>query len=155
VPGVPGQREQLKRKIRAAPGLSRAQVKQLLGILKELPDDDRLCHGDLHPANVLLAAGGPVLIDWIDATSGNPLADVARSSIILGGAEARAAASDRVLADFVRRFVDFYLTHYFELKGSGREEYEAWRPIVAAARLSEGIEDLQEWLLGQVQVGLR
>lgn len=38
---------------------------------------------DFHPDNVLLAARGPVIIDWPDATRGQPLADVARTSLLL------------------------------------------------------------------------
>lgn len=154
VPGIPSQRAQLRRKIRAAPGLSQRQVQWLLEVLGELPDDDRLCHGDLHPANVLMTVDGPVVIDWIDATLGNPLADVARSAVILGGAQARVAQDDETLAGFIGRFLEAYLGGYFEIKRGGVEEFEAWRPVVAAARLSEGIEDQQEWLLAQVREGI-
>jgi aminoglycoside phosphotransferase (APT) family kinase protein len=38
---------------------------------------DRLVHLDLHPANVMLAARGPVVIDWTNAARGEGLVDVA------------------------------------------------------------------------------
>jgi hypothetical protein len=47
-----------------------------------------------------------------------------------------------------------YLRHYFRLLPGGKEEYRAWRPIVAAARMSEGITKLQHWLGSQVEKGL-
>jgi Ser/Thr protein kinase RdoA (MazF antagonist) len=33
-------------------------------LLKRLPPEDGLCHGDLHPGNVIMTAEGPRLIDW-------------------------------------------------------------------------------------------
>ena len=45
----------------------------------------RLCHGDLHPSNVILTRDGPVIVDWFDASRGDPVADVARSSLMLLG----------------------------------------------------------------------
>jgi|GEM_PF-3245081 len=47
-----------------------------------------------------------------------------------------------------------YLRHYFRLRPGGEEESRAWRPIVAAARMSEGITQLQAWLGLQVEKGL-
>jgi len=32
-------------------------------------------------------------------------------------------------------------------------EYRRWLPVVAAARLSEGIPELEKWLVKQVQQG--
>jgi hypothetical protein len=38
------------------------------GVLDGLPDGDRLCHGDYHPGNVLVAAGRAAVIDRSAAT---------------------------------------------------------------------------------------
>jgi len=46
--------------------------------LPGMPDGgDRLLHLDLHPLNVIMSAGGPVVIDWPNARRGDPMADVA------------------------------------------------------------------------------
>ncbi len=42
-----------------------------------------LLHRDLHPANVILTAGGPRIIDWEGAARGPALADVAMSWVII------------------------------------------------------------------------
>jgi aminoglycoside phosphotransferase (APT) family kinase protein len=55
----------------------------LLSRLAEMPNDDRLCHGDFHPINVLGQASDPIVIDWPDATCGDPAADVCRSYLLL------------------------------------------------------------------------
>ena len=44
---------------------------------------ERVLHLDLHPANVVLTPGGPVLIDWTNATDGPPDLDVALTAVIL------------------------------------------------------------------------
>jgi aminoglycoside phosphotransferase (APT) family kinase protein len=82
VPDLPRQRERVEARVRSAP-LEARWRDAALRLLDTLPDGDRLCHGDFHPANVILSGAGPVIIDWPDATSGNPLADVARTLTLI------------------------------------------------------------------------
>ena len=51
----------------------------LLEAIAEMPDGDRLCHGDFHPLNILGDTADPLIIDWPDARRGEPAADVCRS----------------------------------------------------------------------------
>ena len=44
--------------------------------------DGALLHCDLHPANVLLTARGPFVIDWPNASAGEPAFDVALAWLI-------------------------------------------------------------------------
>ena len=45
--------------------------------LRSFGDGDRLLHLDLHPLNVMMSpTRGPVVIDWPNATRGDPMADV-------------------------------------------------------------------------------
>lgn len=154
VTGLPSQRQRLENKIRRAEGLSPALRAAALEALAAMPEGQRLCHGDFHPDNVLMTARGPVVIDWIDATLGRPLADVARSSVILMGVSAPGSSASWVQKVMVGWYHRIYLRHYFRLRPGGEDEYRAWRPIVAAARTSEGITEIQDWLLSQVQAGL-
>lgn len=52
-----------------------------------------------------------------------------------------------------------YLDRYLHLARAettiDEDEYRAWLPIMAAARLREGIEEFHDWLLSQVRAGLR
>lgn len=150
---VPPQRRRLERKIAHAAALPEQVKAALLTQLATMPDGDRICHGDMHPGNVLMTAGGEVVIDWIDATRGNPLADVARTSILLLGAAATRQIPHPLVKRVVRLFHWLYLRRYFQLRPGGQEEYRRWLPIVAAARLSEGIPELEAWLASQAQVG--
>ena len=115
-----------------------------------MPAGDRLCHGDYHPYNVILSPRGPIVIDWPNCHIGDPLEDVARTMLIVEGA----VISQPTLAAEVDRFRDAYLERYFELQPGDPSNLTAWRPIVAAVRLTDGIPELETWLVEQVRNGL-
>lgn len=54
-------------------------------------------HMDLHPANVLLSPGGPVVADWANAGRGSPPADVAMTWLLCRAAEAPVDGLARVV----------------------------------------------------------
>jgi uncharacterized protein (TIGR02172 family) len=147
--GIPAQRKRLQNKINHADALSASLKTSLLNTLQSLPDGDRVCHGDFHPANVLLSGNDARVIDWMDASRGNPLADVARTSIIFLGSAATKEASNLMLQIFIKIAHAVYLREYFRLRPNGKDEYRRWLPIVAGARLSEGIPELEAWLVGE------
>jgi hypothetical protein len=129
----------------------------ILQLLEKLPDGSALCHFDLHPGQVLITAEGPVVIDWMTACQGHPLADVARSSIIFSiGQVPGARTVKRVIFDLLRGlFYRTYLSRYLELHpGFTREAVTTWMVPVAAGRLKEGIPGEEENLLKFIQTHL-
>ena len=66
---LPNQVDRIRSKIRIA---ARFADPRLVTTLGAVPSVDRvvLCHGDLHPSNVILCADGPVFVDWFDASLG-------------------------------------------------------------------------------------
>lgn len=148
---VPTQRRKLQHKIKNANALPVVLKTKLLDTLEALPEGDRVCHGDFHPDNVLLDGEDATVIDWIDATRGNPLADVARTSIILLGAASSSQIPNPVLKIIVGLFHSAYLKEYFRLRPAGEMEYQRWLPIVAGARLNENIPEIEKWLVEQAQ----
>jgi aminoglycoside phosphotransferase (APT) family kinase protein len=73
---IPSQRQKLRKKIRHTKALPGPLQSKTLAALETMPDGDRVCHGDFHPDNILLPSQGEIIIDWIDASRGNPLADL-------------------------------------------------------------------------------
>ena len=74
------------------------------------PEGDRLLHLDLHPLNVIVANGGPVVIDWANPARGVAAVDVALTWILLAAGaipagRVRAAVLGRFRAMFVHRFL--------------------------------------------------
>jgi tRNA A-37 threonylcarbamoyl transferase component Bud32 len=55
----------------------------ILTLIKRLALGDELCHGDLHPGNVIMTADGPRLIDWGGATRAPAGLDLAGCHVIL------------------------------------------------------------------------
>jgi len=144
---IPAQKSRLQFKLNDARALPASLKETLLKALDSLPEGDRICHGDFHPDNVLVSEKETVVIDWIDASRGNPLADVARTSVILLGAAASSQIPHRFQKVFVRMFHSVYLKQYFRRHPNAMEEYRRWLPIVAGARLSENIPEIEEWLV--------
>lgn len=152
---LPSQRSKLEHKIRQTEALPAPLQAALLSRLKDLPRGDRLCHGDFHPGNILLKAGQAVVIDWIDSSLGNPLADVARSSIIALGAAASQQVPNPLTKVLIRIFNSIYLHNYFKLLPAGKQEYRHWLPVVAAARLTENMPELEDWLVTIARTALK
>ena len=133
---LPTLREQVSGWIDAAAELSTAEKEELRRCLATLPDGDALCHGDFHPANILLSARGPIIIDWSSATRGQPLGDVARTSHLFEVADLPEESPRHILWLFkVARAAlhRTYLKHYFQLRPGNPGELEAWRPVQKAA----------------------
>jgi aminoglycoside phosphotransferase (APT) family kinase protein len=109
----------------------------LLNGLKDMPDGDRLCHGDFHPMNVLGDASQPIVIDWPNACRGDPAGDVCRSYPIL-----------KLHADEV---AEPYLDAYSRVAGVPRNTILDCLAYVAAARLAEDVPGEQYRLLELVR----
>ena len=105
-----------------------------------------LVHLDLHPANVILTADGPSVIDWPNVARGPGCGDVAYTWIILataaspgGGLRDRlvTAAGRRgrlVSATGRRGFMALFLRQFDR---AHRTEITRWAPVGAAARLED------------------
>jgi Ser/Thr protein kinase RdoA (MazF antagonist) len=152
-PDIPSQRSRLQGKINAALKLPLSSKQDLISALSSLPEGRSICHGDFHPDNILLSPTRATVIDWIDASLGNPLADVARTSIILLGGASSDLVKNPVLKVLLKLFHSVYLQRYFQLRPGGEAEYHRWLPIVAAARLNENIAALEGWLLQTAGAG--
>jgi Ser/Thr protein kinase RdoA (MazF antagonist) len=148
---IPAQHRRLENKIKAADALSTSLKTTLLKALESMPAGNRVCHGDFHPANVLLTEKDARVIDWIDASRGNPLADVARTTVILLGSAGTSQAPNIFIKLYIKIAHAVYLREYFRLRPGGRDEYYCWLPIVAAARLTEGMPELEKWLVERAE----
>lgn len=151
VPGLYSCRDGLRHSIRRAPHLPEDLRQRVLVALETLPDGTALCHGDFHPGNVLISPAGPVVIDWMTARLGSPWADVTRTSLILTiGVKAAGRQVSPLLRWASGLFHRTYLARYRSLVSHGQAELARWVPVVAAARLDEGIAPERQALLRMV-----
>ena len=105
--------------------LDEPRKRALLGRLADLPEGDRLCHGDFHAMNVLGDAMRPIIIDWPDAGRGDPAADVCRSYLLM-----KLHAED---------LAEPYLDGYCRISDMPRQTVLGWLACVATARLAEDV----------------
>ena len=148
IPRLPSQRRRFEEDLARAPRLDGATRNAVLSILEDLPDGDALCHGDLHPRNVILTPSGPAVIDWQMACRGNPAADVARSLLVM---EAGSEWDSARVRELRRGFRNAYLHKYCFATRSWPEDVRRWRALVAASRLAEAFPGEEAWLLHVVR----
>lgn len=149
---LPAQHERLAGKIRQAAALPAAWRQQALDRLANLPRGETLCHGDFHPDNLIMTAKGPVLIDWVDATSGHPLADVARTWMLLHFAPNHVKPAQRWLVKgFFFWLERIYLRRYCQLRPFDAAALQQWLLPVLAARLAENISAEEPHLLAYLR----
>src|SRR5215510_414583 len=151
---LPRLRENVRFKIGAATELPRPLAEFALSLLEDLPDGDRLCHGDFHPGNVLLGRDGPAVIDWTNALRGDPAADLARTRLLLhmGAVPEHMPVLVRRLQAFGRgTFYRRYLRAYEGVRAIDANLVDRWEPVRAADRLFEGIPEERSELTQIVQ----
>jgi uncharacterized protein (TIGR02172 family) len=146
---IPSQHQNLRNKINAAEVLPADLREKSLAELDSMPAGNQLCHGDFHPGNIMVSGQEVIIVDWIDATLGNPLADLARTTILFQGAVETRQILNPWHRIMIRAMHARYKQHYFTRCPGGEQEYARWLSINAAARLSEGIPELETWLIEQ------
>ncbi|MGG4488831.1 phosphotransferase family protein [Metabacillus idriensis] len=130
------QKSSIAMKIHAS-SLSDTEKTAIVDHLASLSSGKQLCHGDFHPDNIVISAGNSAVIDWADAVCGHPMADLARTILILrfGGLN----TNDAIMG-FIRKWLCMlYIREYKKHRTFTAEEYYAWELPLAAARLSESI----------------
>jgi len=136
---MPPLRATLKQRIECSARVPEYLAEFALGVLHGLPDGDSLCHGDFHPGNIMMSQGAPVVIDWTNATRGDPAADVGRSLVLfrIGEPLPGAPALVRYLRLLGSKIViSSYLRAYRRLRPLDMALVERWETAHAAARLA-------------------
>jgi aminoglycoside phosphotransferase (APT) family kinase protein len=137
---LPSQRDRLVSKIRRSAATLDPSLRRALDLLPAKAGRPRLCHGDLHPSNIILTDHGPVIVDWFDAARGDPIADIARTSVTLLGDGASAprhlpGSNPRTLA----LLTEAYLSELSARLDVDQDLLARWQAIEAVARMAEGV----------------
>jgi tRNA A-37 threonylcarbamoyl transferase component Bud32 len=96
---------------------------KLLNKLNSFADDNKLCHGDFHPLNIIKQDETLHIIDWVDSASGNPEADICRSYLLF--------------YLHLNKIAELYIDSYCKITQKCKEDIMKWLPVIAAARLSD------------------
>jgi thiamine kinase len=137
---LPRQRDRLVSKIRRTAATVDGSFARALELLPPQTRPLRLCHGDLHPSNVILARDGPILVDWFDASRGDPIADIARSSLTLLGDGAsppeHLPGADRATLEAL---TGAYLARLHDVLEIDDGILARWQAVSAVGRIAEGV----------------
>jgi aminoglycoside phosphotransferase (APT) family kinase protein len=151
---LPSYKDRLDYDIRHSAHLGEEFKSKALALLKVLPGSSNICHGDYHPGNVLVTERGPVVIDWMTASTGSPWTDVARTSLLLSiGAKAAGKQVRPIIRMAIKLYHRTYLNRYRALKPDTENELDRWTPVTAAGRLNENIIPEREALIKIVKEG--
>jgi aminoglycoside phosphotransferase (APT) family kinase protein len=135
---LPSQRDRLVTKIRRAAATIDAGLARALEAMPPAAGRPALCHGDLHPSNVLLSSAGPIVVDWFDAARGDPVADVARSSLMLiGNATQPPAHLPGAEPATLATLNSSYLARLTDRLGIDASLLARWQAVNAVARMAE------------------
>jgi|GEM_PF-565994 len=155
------QLDQLSRKIMSARSPLEPRTKEAaVAVLEAMPRGRAVCHGDLHPLNVIMSPHrGPVIIDWDSPSAGNPWCDIARTYLVsTGGTYHVRGRLERTLVGVAGRiFAKEYLQTYSGVTthpAPAPGEFATWLWLNAAARLCEGVEPEKERLIAMTHDGL-
>lgn len=119
--------EKLKGDIRASTILNDNVKSKLIDIADNLSKDNKLCHGDFHIRNLIKVNDGIAIIDWVDATIGDSIADGCRSYLLY--------------KLFNSSLAEHFLKSYCEYRNINTLDLLRVLPLVAGARLSENNEE--------------
>jgi hypothetical protein len=148
-PGVMGLVDRMCNKIDEAAQLSPEHREEARSIVLDLPCGAALLHGDLHPGNVLMRRGAPVVIDWFDATIGHPVADVVRSSLLMRphGGSAGVPHLPGAGAHLLGLLHQAYAAEMADVLAVPNDVLRRWESVEAVSRLAEGAETDESWLV--------
>ena len=111
---------------------------ELLTRLDSMPKHIKLCHGNFMPDNIILNSEGVYIVDWAAARQGNASADVGKTYLLLSLK--------------MPKIAEKYLNLFCEKTHTSKKYVQEWLPIVAAARLAEGIPEEKDFLMKWVDV---
>lgn len=163
VEGLRSMKKTLRDRIGRAPELSEWERDAALTSLEDLEDGNQLCHFDYHPGNVLVSKEQCFVIDWGDARSGAPLADITHALVLnrVDGDVQNAPLVNRVVVRWLRAL---YLELFIFFYARASEEYSyrqikrgirRWLLPIAAGRLLTKSAYEKRKLLGLVRKALR
>ena len=108
--------------------------------LEGIARQNKLCHGDFIPSNVILKEDGTqYILDWAHATQGAPCCDCARTYLTF-------------CLDNDFDTANQYLEMYCNLSNIPTRNIQRWLPIVAASQSVKNVPEERELLLSWINV---
>lgn len=129
--------------IRSVKELSSQEKIYLHYYIDQLPNDTVLCHQNFKPDSIIIRDNKAVVLDWGKAAIGDPLSDVAMTTIILkyGIIPSKLKLMKTLIDKIQTRFYKKYIKEYLNISNNKIEDVIKWELPAAASRLSKQILD--------------
>lgn len=125
--------------------------------LAGLSRGNAICHGDFHVGNIIQWEDQYYVIDWMNAYRGDPHGDLIRSYLMLVSPYIPLELGPlktlgfRILKWTLGRI---FLGTYRKYLPLNRRVIRQWLPIIAAARMADGVPNEEAWLLKLIKKNL-
>ena len=139
------QKIQLKKAIQSVSSLNENDKIRIIDYLLSLPENNCLCHNDLHPDNILVN-DKLWIIDWMTGSSGHPLCDIARSKLIIETSEVPESVPFlmRYLLKFgQKKLAERYVMEYCRIGKINKKDINCWLLPLYTARLIENLSKIE------------
>jgi aminoglycoside phosphotransferase (APT) family kinase protein len=147
--GFPDLTDMYVHEITTTPYLTEELKETLLALMKSLDKGKtNLCHGDIHPHNIMYNGDKYWIIDWEDAGKGDPAADACMQLFysMRWGAKKNNRSFEQYMqfvyqngGDYLRLFCnegEDYLQMFCEESGIVRDDILAWLPVIAGVQIN-------------------
>lgn len=114
---------------------------RLIDLLKSIQYEEVLCHNDLGPYHVLLEDNHPRIIDWVNASYGDPMADIAKSIFWMCSDYVPGIGPYLIGKDVKKRFITAYLSTYQSFLSLKQDQILSWLVIFAAIEYDTEVKD--------------
>jgi len=154
---LPNQKTVIKSHILSVNYLTAYEKESVISLLDSLPTRQCMCHGDPNPGNIMIKNDGKaVLIDWSNATVGNPAADIAEYILMIRYAILPPHFPEAIIHEFEfirEKLITIFMDEYTKLSGFTYDDVVPWLTPIAARKLSaDAISDLEkEKLLEEIR----
>ena len=142
IEGLPDLTRRLASKTDEAVQVSAEDRREAQALLERSLRGTGICHGDMHPANIVMAKRGMVIVDWFDAATGPATADHVRSSLLMRPPRSEASKGahlDGATIELLDRMHCAYLSALVRRGLIEPESFATWEAVVAVARMSEPV----------------
>lgn len=107
--------------------------------LEAMPKQNKICHGDFNPSNIIITDKGvPYILDWSHVTQGDASADAAGTYMFF-------------CMDRDRKYAKEYMNLFCKKSGITEQSIHKWIPLVAASRSIKGNKKEREFMLAYVR----
>jgi hypothetical protein len=128
--------------ISKSPQLDTKLIDFASNIIKELPINNCICHGDFHPGNILVQDGVYYIIDWSGVYRSDFISDIAHTYLLMTHVPdipGQSRVQHAVISLIGSCMAKIYLKEMLKLKKFSLSDFSKWTVIMSLLRIYYGM----------------